>query len=72
MTHLGRVFIVIGVTMVLCGLVLTFNDRLPFRLGRLPLDFRLQRDNFSLYVPLGTSILLSFIISLIFIVINRR
>ena len=37
-----------------------------------PLDFRYQRDNFSFYFPLGTSILLSIILSLIFMAINRR
>ena len=72
MPQLGRVLIVIGVIIVLFGVALTFNDRLPFRFGRLPLDFRIQRDNFSLYIPLGTSILLSIIISLILMAINRR
>ena len=72
MTQLGRAFIVIGAIVVLFGLALTFNDRLPFRFPRLPLDIRLQRDNFSLYIPLGASILLSILVSLIFMVINRR
>jgi Protein of unknown function (DUF2905) len=45
---------------------------LPFRLGRLPLDFRYQRDNFSFYFPLGTSIVISIILSLIFAALNRR
>ena len=72
MPQLGRAIIVFGVIMVLLGLILTFNERLPFRFGRLPLDFRYQRDNFSFYFPLGTSILLSIILSLIFMAINRR
>ena len=69
---LGRALIFFGVIMVLLGLILTFNERLGFRFGRLPLDFRNQRDNFSFYFPLGTSILLSIILSLIFMAINRR
>ncbi len=72
MPQLGRALIVFGVIMVLLGLILTFNERLPFRFGRLPLDLRYQRDNFSFYFPLGTSILLSIILSLIFMAINRR
>ena len=51
MTQLGRAYIVIGAIVVLFGLALTFNDRLPFRFPRLSLDIRLQRDNFSLYIP---------------------
>ncbi len=72
MTQVGRALIIFGVIMVLFGVALTFNDRLPFRFGRLPLDFRFQTENFSLYLPLGTSILLSVIINLIFMAINRR
>ncbi len=72
MTQLGRTLIICGAIMVLFGLALTYGERLPFRFGRLPLDFRFQRDNFSFYFPLGTSILLSVIISLIFMAINRR
>ena len=72
MTQVGRALIIFGVIMVLFGVALTLNDRLPFRFGRLPLDFRFQTENFSLYLPLGTSILLSVIINLIFMAINRR
>ena len=72
MTQPGRALIICGAIMVLLGLALTYSERLPFRFGRLPLDFRFQRDNFSFYFPLGTSILLSVIISLILMAINRR
>ena len=71
MTRVGRTLIIAGVLMIVFGVVLTFGDRLPFRFGRLPLDFRYQRDNFSFYFPLGTSILLSVLLSLIFLAINR-
>jgi Na+-driven multidrug efflux pump len=72
MTQLGRALIICGAIMVLLGFALTYSERLPFRFGRLPLDFRFQRDNFSFYFPLGTSIVLSVIISVIFMAINRR
>jgi len=72
MMQMGRTLIIFGVILVLFGLLFTFNDRLPFRLGRLPLDFRLRRDDFSLYVPLGTSILLSIILSLTLMWFNRH
>jgi hypothetical protein len=61
-----------GVVLAVIGLLMMLGPRLPFRLGRLPLDFRYQRDNFSFYFPLGTSILISIILSLIFAVLNRR
>jgi uncharacterized protein (DUF3084 family) len=68
----GRIFILVGCVLVVVGVLLTVGDRLPFRLGRLPLDFRIERGDFSLYLPLGTSILISLVLSLIFMWINRR
>jgi Protein of unknown function (DUF2905) len=72
MEQFGRLLIIMGVVLAVIGLLMMFGPRLPFRLGRLPLDFRYQRDNFSFYFPLGTSILISIILSLIFAVLNRR
>jgi hypothetical protein len=56
----------------LLGFILMLGPRLPFRIGRLPLDFHYQRDNFSFYFPLGTSILLSVLLTLVFSLLNRR
>ena len=72
MEQFGRLLVIMGVVLALAGFLMMFGTRLPFRLGRLPLDFRYQRDNFSFYFPLGTSILVSIILSLIFAVLNRR
>jgi hypothetical protein len=38
--------------------------------GRLPGDIIVKRDNFSLYVPLSTSILISVVLSLLFFVLS--
>ena len=65
MTQVARALIVVGAVMLVLGVLMAFGDRLPFRIGRLPLDFRYQRENFSFYFPLGTSILLSLLLSLI-------
>ena len=69
---MGRVLIVVGVVLALLGFLLTFGPKLPFRLGRLPLDIHYQRDNFRFYFPLGTSILLSLLLTLVFGLLNRR
>ena len=72
MEQLGRMLIIMGVVIVLVGLVLALGPRLPFRIGRLPLDIHIQRDNFSFYFPLGTSILVSIVLTLVFGLLNRR
>jgi hypothetical protein len=72
MEHLGRLLVVMGVVVALVGVALMFGPRLPFRLGRLPLDFHYQRDNFSFFFPLGTSILLSVLLTLVLSLLHRR
>ena len=72
MEQLGRLLLILGAVLALLGLFLTLGPRLPFRLGRLPLDFHYQRDNFSFYFPLGTSIVLSLLLTLVFSLLNRR
>jgi len=72
MEQFGRLLVIMGVVLAFVGFLMMFGPRLPFRLGRLPLDFHYQRDNFSFYFPLGTSILVSIILSLIFAALNRR
>ena len=72
MQQLGRVLIVMGVVVVVVGLLMAFGSRLPFRIGRLPLDIHIQRGNFSFYFPLGTSILVSIVLTLVFGLLNRR
>jgi len=71
MEQLGRLLIVTGVVLAVVGVIFVLGPRLPFRLGRLPLDFHYQRDNFSFYFPLGTSILISVVLTLVFALLNR-
>jgi len=70
--QLGRLLMIVGGLVVLVGAFLAFGPRVPFRLGRLPLDFRIQRDNFSFYFPLGTCIVVSVVLTLVFRLLNRR
>jgi len=57
---------------VLFGLLVTFQDRLPLRIGRLPGDFLIRGKNSVFYFPLATSLLLSVVLSVILWLIGRR
>jgi hypothetical protein len=72
MPQIGRMLMIMGGVLVLVGLLITLGPRLPLRLGRLPLDFHIQRENFSFYFPLGTSILVSIVLTLVFGLLSRR
>ena len=64
MPSLGKHLIVIGIVIALFGVVLTIAGRIPW-LGRLPGDIYLKRENFTFYVPLATSIVLSLLLCFI-------
>lgn len=66
----GKLLIILGIALVIIGLLLTFTGKLPF-FGKLPGDIRIERENFSFYFPLGTCLLLSLLLSLIFWLFRR-
>jgi hypothetical protein len=69
--ELGRVLVVLGLVVVALGVVLLLVGRVPW-IGRLPGDIHLQRGNWTFYFPLGTSILLSIVLTLVLWLIGRR
>jgi hypothetical protein len=71
MVDLGRALVVLGIVIAVVGLALVFFDRVPW-IGRLPGDIHVRRGNWTLYVPLGTSILLSLVLTVILWLIGRR
>ncbi|WP_456383569.1 DUF2905 domain-containing protein [Persephonella sp.] len=71
MEGIGKTLIFIGLMIVFIGLLFTFFEKLPFGLGRLPGDIYIKRDNFVFYFPLATSIIISVVLSLIFILISK-
>jgi uncharacterized protein HemY len=70
MGEMAKVMIVIGSVLVAVGLVILVFPRLPF-VGRLPGDILIKKENYTLYFPLATSIVISIIISLILYFINK-
>ena len=71
MSDLGRMLIVVGVVIVVVGVVLLLAGRVP-GVGRLPGDIYVQRGNWSFYFPLGTSIVLSLLLTLVLWLVGRR
>jgi hypothetical protein len=73
MTALGKALIVIGLFLALAGLLLWSTGSVPLinRLGCLPGDIFIRRDNFTFYLPLTTCIVLSIIISLVIGLLRR-
>jgi hypothetical protein len=70
MTNPGKLLIFLGLTLVAAGLLLTFAGKIPL-IGKLPGDLRIERENFTFYFPLGTCLLLSFLLSLLYWLFRR-
>jgi hypothetical protein len=64
MQGLGKSLIVMGLVIAAVGVLLTVAGKIPW-IGRLPGDIYVKRDNFTVYFPLATSILISLVLSLI-------
>jgi len=71
MTELGKLLVMLGGIVIIIGLVLLLAGRFDLPLGRLPGDFSYRGKHTSIYFPLGTSIVLSIILSLILWLLNR-
>lgn len=65
----GKVLIIAGLIIVAIGLAILFSDKISF-LGKLPGDIRIERENFRFYFPLGTSILLSIILTAVIWIVS--
>jgi hypothetical protein len=71
MERLGKSVIIIGALIIGIGIIIwLFGDKLRF-LGRLPGDIRIERDNFKVFIPITTMILVSIVLSLILWLIQR-
>jgi len=66
----GRLLIILGVVLILVGLLLSYGGRIPW-LGKLPGDIRVERENFSFYFPLASSLLVSLLLTLLFWLFRR-
>lgn len=64
-----RWLILLGIVLIVAGLLWPWISRLG--LGRLPGDVVVERENFRLYLPITTSILISVVLSLILWFLNR-
>jgi hypothetical protein len=67
--EIGKILIVIGATLIMAGFLWLLGSRLG--LGHLPGGIVIERENFRLYLPLGTCLLISVILSAVFWIAGR-
>lgn len=68
---IGKILIIVGMTVVAIGLIVIAAEKVGLHLFRLPGDIVIRKENFSFYFPIATSILLSVIISLLLLLFRK-
>ena len=69
MAPFSKILVIVGFIIVGVGILFMYSDKIPF-VGRLPGDISIKKENFQLYVPITTSIIISIVLSLIIWVIS--
>jgi hypothetical protein len=65
-TAIGKTLVSVGIVLIAVGGLFWLLGRFPsLRIGRLPGDILIKRENFTFYFPLGTCIVMSLVISLV-------
>jgi hypothetical protein len=65
----GRLLLILGIVLVVLGVLWPWIAKLG--LGRLPGDIVIERENFRLYIPIVTSLIVSVVLSVILWFLNR-
>lgn len=68
--EMGRWMMFAGGALFVVGVLFWLGGRLPW-FGNLPGDIVVKRDNFTLYAPLGTMLLISVLLTIALNVIGR-
>lgn len=61
----GRFLVVAGLVAIAAGLLVMLLSRLGLEPGRLPGDLVYRRGNLTVYLPLGTCLLISLLLGLL-------
>ena len=69
LAQLGRVLLFAGILIAAIGLALVFAERIPL-FGRLPGDLTFGGEGWTVYISIGTSILLSLLLTAAFSLVS--
>lgn len=71
MVELGKALLGLGLLLAFVGAILLVAAKIGLPLGRLPGDISYKGKSVSVYFPLGTSILISVVLTVIFYLVSR-
>ncbi len=68
---MGKLFILLGIILLILGLILTLAPQLLSWFGRLPGDIRIEGERGSFFLPLTSMILVSLVLTLLINLLQR-
>lgn len=68
---MGKLLILIGLFTLIIGLLIEFTAFNLDWFGKIPGDIRIEKPGFSLYIPLGSMLLVSVLFSLILWIVRK-
>ena len=71
MENIGRLLMIGGIILFIVGGLVFLASKFGIPFGHLPGDIHIQRDGFSFYFPLASSILISIVLTILVNVIIR-
>lgn len=66
--EVGKVLIVFGVLLAIAGILVTYYEGFP----KIPGDIVIKRDGFSFYFPLGFSVVVSIVLSIVMYFLSKK
>lgn len=71
MAAIARLLLIVGLALILLGGILFLFSRFDIPLGRLPGDVRIERNNMTCIIGIGTSIFLSIVLTILLNLVVR-
>lgn len=71
MNSIGKTLVISGLILAVVGGIFMLGGKLSW-FGRLPGDIYIEKKGVSFYFPITTSVVISLIVSVIFILLRRR
>jgi len=70
MPWIGKMFIILGIILIVVGIAFLFGDKIPY-IGKLPGDIYIKKERFSFYFPITTGIIISIILTILFSIFRK-
>lgn len=66
-----KVLIFLGITLIIIGLLFWIFENIFKTQKKFPLDILIQKEKFTIYIPIFTSLIISIVLSIVIYLIQR-